>query len=260
MSIVNRIDSTAYKQSLKRENRQINTYKIIESIKTKNTNNKKIKSKNNKKNTRKKLNIRELVINHIAGNLKEYFLVVVIFLLGILLGVIFINNLNNAQSQDIQMYINNFLEAVKDDYNINSFRLLKEALINYLKLVICMWFIGSTVIGMPIVMGIVLFRGFCIGYTVASGIAVLGTQKGILFFGATIFLQNIIFIPILLVLAVSGINLYKSIMKDKRKENIKLEILRHTLCSVISYTVLILAAFIESYISTNLLIVCSSFF
>ena len=260
MSIVNRIDNRTYKENIKRENRQINTDEIIENIKTRNTNNTKIKSKNNKRNTRRKSNIREFVINHIAGNLKEYFLVIVIFLIGILLGVIFINNVNDGQAQDIQIYINNFLEAIKGDYTINSYQLLKTSLIDYLKLVISMWFIGSTVIGMPIVLGIVLFRGFCIGYTVAAGIAVLGTQKGIMFFVATIFLQNIIFIPVLLVLAVSGINLYKSIMKDKRKENIKLEILRHTLCSVISYIALILASVIESYISTNLLVVCSSFF
>ena len=42
-------------------------------------------------------------------------------------------------------------------------------------------------------------------------------------------------------------------MKDKRKENIKVEIIRHTIFSLIGIMVLILAAFIEVYGSSNIL-------
>lgn len=116
-----------------------------------------------------------------------------------------------------------------------------------------MWFVGSTVIGIPIVLGIVAFRGFCLGYTISSSVAIWGTGKGILFFVTSMLLQNIIFIPCMLALAVSGIKLYKSIMKDKRKENIKIEIFRHTIFSVMILILLILASFIETYVSTSLL-------
>lgn len=66
-------------------------------------------------------------------------------------------------------------------------------------------------------------------------------------------LQNILFIPCILALAVSGMKLYKSIIKDKRKENIKLEITRHTVFSGIMLIMLEISSFIEVYISTNLL-------
>lgn len=116
-----------------------------------------------------------------------------------------------------------------------------------------MWFIGSTVIGLPIVLGIVLYRGFCIGYTISSAITILGMQKGIGFSLATLLAQNIIFIPALIALAVSGIKLYQSIMKDKRRENIKIEIMRHTMISIILFVALMISSLIEVYISTNLL-------
>lgn len=54
--------------------------------------------------------------------------------------------------------------------------------------------------------------------------------------------------------------LYKSIMKDKRRENIKLEIIRHTMISIISFVFLVLASFIEVYISTSLFTGCIQFF
>ncbi len=54
--------------------------------------------------------------------------------------------------------------------------------------------------------------------------------------------------------------LYKSIMKDKRRENIKIEIIRHTVISIVSFIFLVVASLLEVYISTNLLMVCIQFF
>ena len=65
--------------------------------------------------------------------------------------------------------------------------------------------------------------------------------------------NGLIIIPIILAISVSGINLYKSIMKDRRKENIKLEIIKHTVISIMNILCLIVAAVIETYVSTNIL-------
>ena len=66
-----------------------------------------------------------------------------------------------------------------------------------------------------------------------------------LFVVSSILLQNILFIPCILALAVSGMKLYKAIMKDKRRETIKLEITRHTIFSCILLMGLELAALVE---------------
>lgn len=207
-----------------------------------------------------KTGFKELILNDIYNNLKFYIIVIIIFLIGITVGVIFINNTNDVQKTEIGEYINSFITSLKGDFEIDKGELLKSSLLENFKLVLGMWFIGSTVIGIPIVLGIVLYRGFCIGYTVSSGIAILGTQKGIIFFLTTILAQNIIIIPAIISLAVSGMKLYKSIMKDKRRENIKLEIIRHTIISIIALIFLVLASFIEVYISTNLFTSCIQFF
>ena len=207
---------------------------------------------------RKKAGIKDFILRNIHDNLKSYLIVIILFIIGIVAGVIFINNTNETQSTEIQGYINNFISSLKQDYHIDKMELLKSSLWDNFILIISMWFIGSTVIGIPIVFGIVIFRGFCIGYAVSSAIAVLGVQKGIIFLLTTMFLQNIIFIPVIICMAVSCIRLYKSIMKDKRRENIKLEIIRHTLVSIMLFIVLVLATLIEVYISTNLLMLCLS--
>lgn len=209
---------------------------------------------------RRRNNIKELILNHIYDNIKIYLFVIIIFIIGIILGVVFTNNIAEEQYIEIKDYITNFVNSLKQDYTINTTNLLKKTVTNNIILSITMWFIGSTVIGIPIVLGIVIFRGFCIGYTLSSIIAVLGVQKGLLFIITTMLLQNIIFIPVIICMTISCIKLYKSIMKDKRKENIKIEIVKHTLVSLILSIFLILEAFIETYISTNLLMLVINFF
>ena len=49
--------------------------------------------------------ITEVIKSHIAENLKAYIIVSIILLIGITLGVIFVNNMSEAQTQDIQTYI-----------------------------------------------------------------------------------------------------------------------------------------------------------
>lgn len=88
----------------------------------------------------------------------------------------------------------------------------------------------------------------------------MGLSKGMVFIIASLILQNILFIPAILALAVSGFKLYKSIVKDKRRENIKLEILRHTIFSFIMLVILMISSLIEILISTNILKIIIKYF
>lgn len=205
------------------------------------------------KKGRKDTGIKKIIYNHIADNIKEYAIVTLIFVIGIVIGVIFINNSNNQQKEEINSYITNFVNALKNNENtIDKTALLKDTIKSNILLAVLLWFMGCTVVGVPIVYAIIAYRGFTLSYTIASIMAILG-GKGIIFSLAALFIHNIIFIPAIFAIAVSGIRLYKSIMKDKRKENIKLEIYRHSIFSIFFCIILIGSAFAEVYISTPIL-------
>ena len=208
---------------------------------------------------RKNSKIKNIILSYIKNNLKEYTIITIIFLIGLIFGIIFINNAGQTQIDEITSYINDFVNSLKNNIEIDKAGLLKDTLISNFVLALGLWFVGSTVIGIPIVYGIIAYRGFCLGYTISSSIATLGTGSGILFTITSLLLQNILFIPCILGLAVSGIKLYKSIVKDKRKETIKLEITRHTIFCVFILLVLGLPAFLEVYGSTNLLQNCEKY-
>ena len=201
----------------------------------------------------KGMKIRETIKQHIINNKKEYIIVVLIFIVGIFLGVFFVNHMQEAQRTEMQEYLNHFIEQMKTTERLDLMGLLKTSMIQNTILAVLIWFFGTTVIGIPVVFAMVLYRGFCLGYTVSICVIVMGMTKGISFSLINLFLPSLFFIPAILALAVSGFKLYQSIVKDKRKENVKMEILRHTVFSFIMLGILLIASFVEIFVSTNLL-------
>lgn len=189
---------------------------------------------------------------HIQNNLKEYLIISTVFIVGIIIGIIFINK--TSQINEITEYIDSVVDSIKTNKNINEIFLLKSSIKKNVIWAILLWLMGSTVIGMLVVYIIIAFRGFSLGYTLSAIIATLKLGKGCLFIFTSMFIQYIIYIPSILALAVSGMKFYNSIINNRQRENIKLEILRHTIFSFFMMLLLILSSFIEVFISTKLLI------
>ena len=176
-----------------------------------------------------------------------------LFIIGILLGVLFMNHIQEEQKTEITTYFNEFMEKIKTVENLDYIELLKSSVGQNIILAIILWFFGTTVIGIPVVFGMVLYRGFCLGYTISICVTVMGLPQGILMVLILLLLQNILFIPAMLALAVSGFKLYKSILKDRNKENIKIEVARHTVFSFLMLLILMLSSVVEVFLSTNML-------
>lgn len=200
----------------------------------------------------KKNLVSQAIIEHINNNIMEYIVMIIIFFIGIILGTMYINKTDLNQKQEISSYINDFIEDTQNGSDIDSNKLLRTSIYKNLLITILLWISGLTVIGMPIVYIIVSVKGFCMGYTISSIIATLGVTQGLKFILSTMLLQNIIIIPSTLILAVSGIKLYKAIMKDRRRENIKVEIIKYTIIALLVGSVNIISAIIETYVSTNI--------
>ena len=194
-------------------------------------------------------NSKQIILNYVIDNSKKYILVTLIFLIGIFAGVMIVNNSSKDTTSQITDYITDFIEKFKMTEKIDSGELIMTSIKNNIILACILWFAGTTVVGIPLVFFILFFRGLSLGYTISAFTYTLGTPKGIIFSGLALFLQNILFIPAILTIGVSSIKLYKSILKDRRKENIKVEIIKHTVISGIMLAVLIFSSFIENGIS-----------
>ena len=104
---------------------------------------KKIKNNNNKKREPK---IIYIINQHVSANIKEYILVITIFLVGTFLGVMFINNSKQEQTSEITAYLNNYIETIKSSENLETGNMLKTSLLQNVGIGIALWFFGTTVI------------------------------------------------------------------------------------------------------------------
>lgn len=201
----------------------------------------------------KNSNFMNALKSYIKNNYKEYILASLLFVIGIFVGVMIINNSKENQISEITEFINQFIEKYKGLENINQTELIVTSIKQNLIFAFVLWLAGTTVIGMPIVLIIILLRGTILGFTISSITVTLGPLKGILFCLISIVLHNVFYIPAILSIGVSSIKLYKYIIKDKRKDNIKFELIRHTIIFGLMIVLLVLSAIIENVISANLL-------
>ena len=102
----------------------------------------------------------EVIYNHIINNKREYLVVIILFFIGLIAGVLFINYTSDGQIQEINSYLTNLFNNIKLTENVNMFGLLKESVISNIIIVVLLWFGASTIIGIPIVYGTIIFKGF----------------------------------------------------------------------------------------------------
>ena len=207
-----------------------------------------------KKREKNKKLILNIIKKHIENNLKQYFIISILFIIGVVIGVIVVNNMQIKTEGSIGTIITAFIENINNDnFQIDYIGLLKNILINHTILAVLLWFLGCSVIGIPIVYLIIAYRGFSLGYTISSIILILGVGKGISFSLTTLLLQNLLIIPALIAIAVSGTRLYSSIIQNNRMENIKIQIVKHTIFCILMLAILAISAIVEVYISSFLL-------
>lgn len=196
--------------------------------------------------------MKKILIEYVIRNKKNFIIIVTVFCIGVAIGTIFINNLEEDQILELNNYVEGLIQNIKNSENIDRLNLLMVSIKQNIGIIILVWFLGCTIIGGIFIYIAVLYKGFAIGYTVSSLVAVLGVRSGSLVAISSLLLQNIIFLPAFFLIAENGIKLYKGIYK--RCINLKEEVIRHSVIMLISIMLSIFSSFIEVYFSMNLLI------
>ncbi len=94
----------------------------------------------------KGIKIKDTIKQHILNNKKEYFLVAMLFVIGIFLGVLFVNNIQDVQKSEIQSYFSNFINKMKETEKLETQTLLNTSIFQNFIVAVIIWFFGTTVI------------------------------------------------------------------------------------------------------------------
>ncbi|MDD3267891.1 MAG: stage II sporulation protein M [Syntrophomonadaceae bacterium] len=196
-----------------------------------------------------KLRIRQ----HIHENRGQYFLISIIFLLGVVIGNYKVTGLEGEVTNYLLSLIDNYLQGgVAGNLDGNS--ILLGAFFNQARIVAAIWFLGLTVIGLPLILAVVFLRGFSLGFTVGF----LYQEKamtGILISLISVLPQNLVYIPFLIMWAVIALNFSIFIVKG-RNTNVMLlgtGLMSYSILMLVFLLLFLLGAFIEAYLSPWLL-------
>lgn len=196
--------------------------------------------------------IKQVVINHISENINIYFRVLIIFIIGICIGIAIVNQLPETGLQDINEYIENSINVLKNGNEISKIQILKSSLFKNIIVVFIIWFFGLTLLGSFILYFITLIIGITFGYTLAAIMISFTFIQGMLFFLTAMLLQNIINIPSMIFLITQGIKSHKE-LTVKQNTSLKYVLAKYSAYSILVMILLIIASLIEVYISGNLI-------
>lgn len=201
---------------------------------------------------RYKGNTRNIILAHIKANIDIYFTVLIIFIIGICVGVTIINNSQEVQIQSIREYVNNSIDIIKNGSRFSKAQILKQSIVKNIIIVLAIWIFGLTFFGKFFLYIITLILGITFGYTTSAFMTIFNFGQGILFFLATMLIQNIISIPALIFLIVQGIKCHND-FSSKKSNNIKYIMVKYSSYAILVTLLLIASSFIEAYTSGNLI-------
>lgn len=141
---------------------------------------------------------------HLVDNIWNYMIVIFVFVLGLSLGAMMVNGIDDVSRSDARVYIEGFLDLSSQN-ELQPVYILKQSIKFNLYFTLLLFFSGLTYPGIVIVPLLVAFRGFCIGFSVAFLTQSFGSN-GFLFSIASVLPQNIIYVPIVIVMGVTGLN------------------------------------------------------
>lgn len=206
--------------------------------------------------------MKNIFISYVLDNIREITIITLIMFIGLILGVIYINNIDNENRSIVNNHINEIFDYVKESQDknkmIDNFEILKSNLKRNLIYMLLLGLFSSCLIGIPIMYFLILGKTFSLGYTMSAIIASIGTKSGIIFICSSMVLHNIIFLIAIYLVSISGKNLYKEVLGEER-ENIKYKILKHVIFIIISLLFAIGAALIETYISNTLFLMLRNY-
>ena len=98
---------------------------------------------------------------------KEYTFILCLMLVGITFGSIFMTLLKSQDKLLVFNHITVYFDALKN-HQLSYLLALKDNLLSNLGFIIGIWLLGLSIIGVPIILFLIFFKGFLLGFAIAS--------------------------------------------------------------------------------------------
>ena len=188
---------------------------------------------------------------HIQENFWLYIISILCVFTGIILGIYSVKYMGDFERNDLVNYLTNFIDT--SNTNGISYKLIfLQSIKNNLPVIIFLWFLGLTIVGIPIIIIIDLLKGFTVGFTFSFMVSGLGKNGiGIAILG--VLPQNLIYIPCIVFASVVSMEFSIMLLKNKFNKqwtsSISSRIMYYSVIFIIIIIFLFIGIIIESYVT-----------
>ncbi|WML35295.1 stage II sporulation protein M [Clostridium sp. OS1-26] len=196
-----------------------------------------------------------IINKHVQNNFWLYVISLLCICTGIVLGIYSVKYMGSFEKSDLLSYLKNFNSSIGSG-NINYKSIFIETIKSNIPILAAVWFLGLTMIGIPVILIIDIIKGFTIGFTISFVINGMGI-KGMWFSLLGVLPQNIIYIPCIIFASVLAMEFSLTILKDKTNKqwisNIWIRITSYSLSFILVIIVMFIGFFTEAYITPNMI-------
>lgn len=199
-------------------------------------------------------NLNDILKRHLSQNIWVYTIILFTFILGISLGALTVNTLDEETRTDAKTYIEGFLNIAANN-EISQASILKQSIKFNLYFSVIVLFSGLFYLGVIFIPVLAAFRGFCIGFTVAFLTQSMG-NNGFYLALASILPQNLIYVPVIIILCACALNQSIIVLRNKyfRKYSTGTGQIPAYIISVgILFILFVAGSIVESYITSSVI-------
>ena len=183
------------------------------------------------------------------------------FVIGVSAGAFTVNGLSKIQRDELTNYFQGFMQLLGNQ-RVDSTELFKISLFENIRIILALWILGVTIIGIPFIFALIGIRGFITGFSSGFVIQAMGA-KGILFTLFALLPKEVFIIPGIIALGVNGINFSLGIIKSKSirhitKESLKSRTIGYCVVTLFYSCFIFGGVLIEAYITPVLIRILSS--
>lgn len=202
--------------------------------------------------------MKRTIQEHLEKYGKSYLLLFIFIVIGVIIGILGLNNSSQSSKEQIISYLNNKVVGIEKG-NISYLILLKNSIWKKIQFFIFLVFLCLSILGKYGAISLVIFKGFTIGYSVASSIMTFGVGKGILMSLSLTLLTEIMLIPTIFYTIITSLQMFNdcSYQNYESKRQLILKYIVKLLCIII---IIFLISLIETFINVNIFLLFRKLF
>lgn len=202
--------------------------------------------------------MKRTIQEHLEKYGKSYLLLFIFIVIGVIIGIFGLNNSSQSSKEQIIAYLNNKVVGIEKG-NISYLILLKNSIWKKIQFFIFLVFLCLSILGKYGAISLVIFKGFTIGYSVASSIMTFGVGKGILMSLSLTLLTEIMLIPTIFYTIITSLQMFNdcSYQNYESKRQLILKYIVKLVCIII---IIFLISLIETFINVNIFLLFRKLF